>query len=76
MAMSLRRNMCAVDRLFRMALGVALIYVGFIDTSLISSQLVNFLLGCFGLVNIVSALLAHCPLYALANLSTYREKLD
>jgi len=74
MAMSLRRNMAVVDQLFRMTLGVALIYVGFVDTSLISNQLVNYLLGTFGSVNIASALLAHCPLYALANLSTYREK--
>lgn len=71
--MSLRRNMCVVDRLFRTALGVVLIYVGFIDTGLISSPLVNYLLGGFGVVNIASALLAHCPLYALANLSTVRE---
>lgn len=71
--MSLQRNLHLLDIAVRTISGVALVYVGFIDTSLIPNILIRVLLGTFGAVNLVAAALRHCPIYALARFSTYQQ---
>lgn len=66
------RNMCSIDRILRLAVGIALLYIGFIDPGFlgIKSQLLSVLLGVFGLINIGSAFMGHCPVYKIAGLSS------
>lgn len=72
--MAIKRNLHTIDMIIRLIIGVALVYVGFIDTSYIANGTVRILLGIFGAVNIIAGLVRSCPVYALAGISTYRKK--
>ena len=74
--MAIKRNLHTIDMIVRLVIGVALVYVGFIDTSYIANSTVRIVLGIFGAVNIVAGLVKSCPVYALAGISTYREKSE
>lgn len=73
--MMFQRNMSLIDRAIRILIGVALLYVGFIDPGLIGikSQVLGVVLGVLGLVNIGSAFMGHCPIYSIAGLSTCKK---
>lgn len=72
--MALKRNLHNIDIVVRIIIGIALIYVGFIDTSYIANNTIRILLGVFGAINIVAALMKSCPIYAIAGISTFRGK--
>jgi len=71
--MTFKMNMCGIDRGLRIALSLALIYIGFIDSQLINNIVINYLVGAFGLLNLISALVGFCPVYFMAHISTYRK---
>lgn len=71
--MALARNLHNADIAARTVIGLALVYAGFIEPSLIPNLVVRVLLGAFGVVNLVAAALRHCPIYNLAHFSTYRQ---
>lgn len=60
------RNMHNVDRAVRAVLGIALIWISAIDGTFIASFWVSALVLIFGIVNIISVVIAFCPLYYLA----------
>ena len=68
--LGIKPNLGKTDRVLRLFGGVVLIYLGLINSDLIENILLRFLLTGLGLVNIISALLSHCPLYALADIDT------
>ena len=70
------RNMHAVDGVVRLLLGAACIYIGFFNQTIIYNNVLSILLGLFGLVNVVSAMLSYCPVYGLAGFSTYHTNDD
>lgn len=72
--MAIKRNLHWIDIIVRLVIGGALVYIGFIDTSYIANGTVRILIGVFGAVNIIAGLVRSCPVYALAGISTYREK--
>ena len=74
--MALVRNVSAIDISIRIFSGLALIYVGFIETSLIATPAVRISFGVIGIVNLVVAILRYCPLYALAGINTYQKKSE
>lgn len=63
-------NLHYLDRLVRVVIGIACIYVGFVDTSIISNSLISTLVGIFGIINLIAAAMAHCPIYHLVGIST------
>lgn len=71
-----QRNMGLLDRFLRIVAGVALIYIGFIANQLINNDIINLFLGLFGIFNVGAALIAYCPMYPLANISTWKNKPD
>jgi len=71
--MALNRNLHNLDITVRILIGVALVYIGFIDTGLVSNSVVRWLLGIFGIINIVAASARFCPFYSLAGISTFRK---
>jgi len=71
--MVIKRNLHNIDITVRVLSGFALIYISFIDTSHISNDMARWLLGIFGIVNLLAAALRSCPIYALAGISTYRK---
>lgn len=74
--MKFKRNMNRLDQFFRVVLGTVLIYIGFINTELTNSNIINWILGLFGIVNIVVAIASHCPVYSLADISTCKPPKD
>ncbi|WP_417516057.1 DUF2892 domain-containing protein [Minwuia sp.] len=64
------KNMHNVDRALRLIIGLVLLWIGVIDQDIIANQLIAWALGLFGVVNIVSALMAFCPVYFMAGFST------
>ena len=63
-------NMSGLDRAVRAVFGAVFLYLPFSATPLVADAVIVGLLAAFGLVNIGSALVGHCPVYRLANLST------
>jgi len=71
--MDVKTNMCRLDRFIRIALGLVLIYIVFISSYLDMGTFIKVLLGIFAIINIGSGLLAFCPVYNLANISTEKK---
>ena len=63
-------NMHSIDRVVRLIIGVICVYIGFIDTNLISSRPVGLLVGAFGVVNLWAFMTTRCPVYSIAGFST------
>lgn len=72
-AMAIKRNLHTIDIVVRVLIGAVLVYICFIDTSYIANNLVRWLLGIFGVVNLIAAAMRSCPIYALAGISTYNK---
>jgi len=68
------KNIGVLDMVLRISLSMGAIYVGFIDSDLISDDLSSMIIGILGTVNLVVALARFCPLYKLAGINTC--KLD
>lgn len=71
--MAIKRNLHNIDIAVRILIGIALVYICFIDTDYIGNDVVRWLLGIFGVVNLIAAGLRSCPIYALAGISTFRK---
>ena len=69
--MTFRRNLSRLDQVLRIGVGLVLVYMGFIDTSLIGDTYLAVAAGVFGSINIVVGILGNCPLYRWAGISTY-----
>ena len=67
-------NMGNIDRAIRVITGLVMIYIGFIDTSIIDHQIVNMFVGTIGIISVVFAYFAFCPLYILGNVNTAKNK--
>lgn len=64
------QNIGRLDQILRIGIGLALMWVGFIDSTLIDDRLIATLVGLFGLLNIAAALFRVCPFYTLAGINT------
>lgn len=64
------RNMGTLDRVIRTVMGLAMIYFGLIDPTLIGNITIAFIVGVFGAVSIAFAFVAFCPIYTLGNINT------
>jgi hypothetical protein len=73
-AMAIQCNMGGLDRTVRVIIGCALLYVTLVDSELIANQVLRYVLLALGCVNIVTAIIANCPLYTLANISTKGQR--
>lgn len=71
-----KRNMGMIDRLIRVATGLVMMYVGFIDQSIIGNSTINIIVGIFGIISIVFAYMAFCPIYTFGNISTIKKSTD
>lgn len=74
--MSFKPNLSTTDRIIRTLVGIGCIYVGFIDQNIITNNIISILVGIFGIVNIVAAVISHCPVYGLAGFSTCAKDKD
>jgi hypothetical protein len=68
--MIIKKNMGSIDRSLRAIIGALLVYLGIFDTSIVSNQVVQYIITALGILNITTATLAFCPMYVLARIST------
>lgn len=71
MTINTNRNLGWLDRVLRTSIGLLLIYFGFINASFIGEGLIAALVGVFGVINVLAALVGICPVYKLAGICTY-----
>jgi len=71
-----KKNMGMIDRLIRAITGFAMIYIGFIDQAIIGNLTINIIVGVFGLISIIFAYIASCPIYFLGNISTIKKSSE
>jgi len=69
-----KSNLHLLDRIVRILFGVFLIYIGYIDETMIKNDTISILIALFGAMNIVVALMSYCPLYNAIGLSTCKHK--
>ncbi len=69
-------NIGRLDQFIRILLSLSMIYLGFIDAQLIPDPISRFVLGAFGVINLVVALVRFCPLYALTGIRTCATRRD
>ena len=63
-------NVGRLDQVLRVGISLILIYVGFIDSSLIEDSLSSNIIGTIGVLNLIVALSRFCPLYVIAGINT------
>ena len=63
-------NVGRFDQILRIGIGAVLIWAGFIDTDLIGDRFVGALVGIFGLLNMIAAVIRVCPVYTIAGINT------
>ena len=68
--MNLNQNVGRLDQLLRSGIALFLVYIGFIDTSLLGDNVTATLVGIFGVLNMIAAVLGWCPVYQLAGINT------
>ena len=68
--MKLKVNMGMIDRAIRTIVGLLLIYIGFVNIEFVVSDLLRYILGGIGILNIISAVMGICPFYIFANINT------
>lgn len=76
MSQYLKRNMGLTDRIIRITIGIALLYIGFIRQDLVGNDIINLLIGLFGILNVAAGFTAHCPVYTLADFSTRKHEAN
>ena len=69
-----RRNLCNLDRVVRVVVGLTCVYFGFVDPSIIANSVVATFIGVLGVVNVGAAAVSYCPVYQLAGLSTFHKQ--
>ncbi|WP_428981106.1 YgaP family membrane protein [Marinomonas phaeophyticola] len=72
--MLVSRNLSTIDRTLRGVIGVSIFIFTLFFSNYIEDSIVWWLLFIFSVLNLVSLLTAWCPIYHLANLSTYKAK--
>lgn len=66
-------NMNRLDQFVRLGVGIACIYAGFIDHTLIDEPVISICVGIFGVINLFSVATRHCPVYHVAGINTNAE---
>ena len=71
MSLAISKNIGRIDQLLRLAISLSMVYFGFFDLSLIQDKFSATIVGIFGSMNLIVALVQFCPLYAVVGINTY-----
>jgi hypothetical protein len=72
--MKFKRNLGLVDRVLRTGVGLAMMYAGFVNQSLVADDVARLALGVMGIFMIAIALIGWCPMYGVIGFSTCSHK--
>jgi len=70
MNLSISKNIGRIDQFLRLGISLSMIYFGFFDLSLIQDKFSATIVGIFGSMNLIVALIQFCPLYAVVGINT------
>ncbi len=76
MPIAIQPNIGRMDQIIRLVISLAMIYIGFIDKTILPDPVSSLVLGIFGVINLVVALVRYCPLYAVTGINTYKPATD
>ncbi|MCK5383911.1 MAG: DUF2892 domain-containing protein [Gammaproteobacteria bacterium] len=68
--MRMNKNCSMLDQFLRIGTGLGLMYIGFVNTTLIGDPVIATFVGVFGAVNMLAGLSGFCPVYHLAGICT------
>jgi hypothetical protein len=68
-----KMNLCKLDRIIRGVLSVALIIFAVFWADKIGDVLLQTLIIVFAVLNLISFAIGWCPVYKLANISTFKD---
>lgn len=68
--MAITSNLCQLDRLIRGSIGICVTAFAIFNGNIIEDLFIEFLLGIFGVLNLISLVFGWCPVYQLAGIST------
>jgi len=71
MRLALTKNIGRIDQLIRLGISLSMIYFGFFDLSLIQDEFSATIVGIFGSMNLIVALIQFCPLYAVVGINSH-----
>lgn len=69
----IKKNLCLADRVIRGILSVALIVFAIFWAEQIGDVLLQSLILVFAVLNLISFAIGWCPVYRLANISTFKR---
>ena len=69
----MKKNLGNTDRVIRVAGSLLLIYIGFFNNPIVSSGSFKVIIGIFGVIVLISAIVGNCPMYAIADIDTTRK---
>lgn len=72
--MQIKKNLHYYDRAFRGVTGVLLTSFIFLNGDFLQEPFLEFLIGTFGALNLISFFTGWCPVYHIANISTRANK--
>ncbi|MDH5764788.1 MAG: DUF2892 domain-containing protein [Gammaproteobacteria bacterium] len=72
----LKKNIGTTDQVIRIIISLLLIYIGFIDESIIGDSLSSMVLGILGCMSLMVAIIRICPLYTVCNINTDMQHLE
>lgn len=71
MSLAISKNIGRIDQIIRLSISLSMIYFGFFDLSLIQDEFSATIVGIFGSLNLIVALIQFCPLYSAVGINTY-----
>ena len=71
--MKIKQNIGMLDRVFRIGICGAMIYLGFFEHSIVTDEVARIILGVFGCIMLLTALVGNCPLYEVIGLNTCKR---
>lgn len=69
----MKRNVSKFDRTVRILLGILCAYLVLFPSPFLANDMLRIFIGAFAAINLFTGVFAYCPLYALANITTYKE---
>ena len=72
--MTIKKNVGTADRVLRLGISLMMMYLGFVDKNIIADNLSALVLGVFGVIIFITAVIAVCPLYNFINFSTVGDE--
>jgi len=74
--MAIKRNIGRRDLGIRLCISLILIYFGFINETLIDDQIARLMLGIFGSISLLIAIIGFCPFYPLIGYNSTCQHKD